>query len=244
MPLVVDQLQLWIIGVKWAGLDPSRLWLRIPTPVRDNFSTMLEAILKGELECLSLALEKYHGDDPEIAKCHIRYWTEDVYAGVYGRAYNRKLLKHAVIDRWAFQDWCERCSIPLPEFWFPLGWTEYRWPEDDPPKTDAIVPAFTDSMGSALGEPPPELAEVEERVKKERAVTRFRIASQVIAEVIWKRRPETTIAAMVQHDLIQNYGGAKHYGDDAVRRWVKEVAPPDVSAKRGRPKKTNRTEDE
>lgn len=244
MPLVVDQLQLWTIGYKWAGLDSNRLWLRIPTPVRDNFSTLLEAILQGHMDCLTLALEKYHGDDPEIAKCHIRYWTEDVYAGVFGRSYNRKLLKHAVIDRWAFQDWCERRSITLPEFWFPPGWTEYRWPEDDPAGRDALVPASMNPEGSEPGEPPSNIADVEEDVKKSRNLTRFRIASQVIAEAIWKKNPETTIAAMVQHDLIQNYGGAGPYGDEAVRRWVKEVAPPEVSAKRGRPKKKNSTEDE
>lgn len=131
MPLVVDQLQLWTIGFKWAGMDPSRLWGRIPGPVRDNFSTLLEAILLGQLECLTLAQEKYAGDDPEIAKCHIRYWTENVYAGMFGKSYNRELLKHAVIERWAFQEWCERRTIPLPEFWFPPEWTDYRWPEQD-----------------------------------------------------------------------------------------------------------------
>jgi len=57
MLLVVDQLQLWTIGFKWAGLDPSRSWLRIPTPVRDNFSTLLEAILQQHLDCLTLAPE-------------------------------------------------------------------------------------------------------------------------------------------------------------------------------------------
>jgi hypothetical protein len=82
-------------------------------------------------ECLPLASEKYTGDDPELAKCHIRYWLEDVHAGISGTHYNRRLLKWAVIERAAFHDWCERRAIPLPAFWFRPGWTDYRWRKDD-----------------------------------------------------------------------------------------------------------------
>ncbi|OIQ77923.1 hypothetical protein GALL_403820 [mine drainage metagenome] len=171
MPLVVDQLQLWTVGFKWAGLNPNRLWLRIPTPVRDNFSTLLEAILKGELECLTLNLEKYHGDDPDIAKCHIRFWIEDVYACIFGRACNRKLLKHAVIERYAFQDWCERRTVPLPEFWFPPGWTDYRWPEDDPSGVDTTaIPATLEQSFPESGESAPVADSVEDGAKKLRDV--------------------------------------------------------------------------
>lgn len=242
MPLVVDQLQLWTVGFKWAGLDPNRLWPRIPTTVRDNFSTLMEAILCQHLDCSTLITEKYYGDDPEIAKCHIHYWLDDVYAAAHTLEYNRKLLRWAVIERGAFRDWCERRTIPLPEFWFPLGWTDYRWQEDDPSVPASSAPVPIDQAVSESESPTLE-SEVDGGNKKVRNVTRFRTASQVIAEAIWKQKPETTIADMVKHDIIQNYGGAKSYGDEAVRRWVKEVAPPEVSAKRGRPKKVNPTEE-
>ena len=244
MPLVVDQLQLWTIGFKWADLDLNKSWLRIPAPARDNFSTLLEAILQGQLACSTLALEKYHGDDRGVASLHIRFWIDDVYAGIFGQYYRRKLLKHAVIDRWAFRDWCDSRSIPLPDFWFPQGWTDYRWPEDDFPSAVEVQLPSTTFGGPTLASTPLAPTDDEDANKSIRSVARFRIASQVIAEAIWKQQPETTIAAMVQHDLIQNYGGAKTYGDEAVRRWVKEVAPAEVSAKRGRPKKQNLTEDE
>ena len=247
MPLVVDQLQLWTIGFKWAGLDPHRPWLRIPTPVRDNFSTLLEAILEGRLHCLTLALEKYSGDDSEIAECHIRYWLDDVYAGMFDQSYNRKLLKHAVIEREAFQDWCERCTIPLPEFWFPPGWTEYRWPSEDfepIPKEPLASPAEPTLEPTSELEPHVQ-AEPTELVKpKLKPVQLATIVSQEIAKVIWKEEPDKTIAAMVKDDRIQKYGSGQYYSEEVVRRWVKAVAPDDVSAKRGRPKKTNPTEDE
>jgi hypothetical protein len=40
------------------------------------------------------------------------------------------------------------------------------------------------------------------------------------------------------------YGGGQYYSEEVVRRWVKDVAPPEVSAKPGRPKKKMPTEDE
>lgn len=243
MPVVVDQLSLWTIGFKWAGLDPNRFWIRIPSSARDYFSTLLEAILSQHLDCTTLSSEKYAGDDKLIAMAHIRYWLDDVYAGIGGHYYNRKLLKWATVDRSSFQDWCERRSIPLPEFWFPAGWTEYRWQEDDNPKPSPEIPLTSEELATAPLKPP-SLARGEEYPTKLRDVARFRIASQVIAEAIWRQKPEMTIAAMVQNELIQNYGGAKHYGEESVRRWLKEVAPAEVSAKRGRPRKQNPTEHE
>ena len=251
MPLVVDQLQLWTIGFKWAGLNPNRVWLQIPPPVRDNFSTLLEAVLQEHLECPTLASEKYDGDDPEAAKFHIRYWLDNVYDCIHGSNYDRKLLKWAVIERSAFQDWCERRTIPLPEFWFPPGWSDYRRPEYDAPTADpipvddmpALVPdvagvdesAEAPALRSPTQEPPP---------KELRDNQIARIASQQVARVIWKEEPDKTIAAMCKDERVLKYGGAQYYVEEVVRRWLKEVAPAEVSAKRGRPKKPNPTEDE
>lgn len=243
MALVVDQLTLWTIGFKWAGLDVRRNWLRLPEKVCDNFSTLLEAILSEHLECLTLASEKYTGEDPEVAKCYIRYWLDDVYAGINGSNYSRKLLKWAVVDRSSFQDWCDRRTIPLPEFWFPPGWTDYRWPEYDPrgaaeegPATAAAIPdaAQLDAPAGPGGTPPKEL--------RDNQIAR--IASQRIASVIWKDHPDLTIAAMCKEDLVLKYGGAQYYAEEVVRRWIKEVAPSEVSAKRGRPKKKSPTQEE
>lgn len=80
MLLVVDRLQLQVVGFKWADLDPNRLWFRISAPVRENFSTLRSEILNFHLDCMTLGAEKYEGDDTEIAKCHVRYWLDDIYA--------------------------------------------------------------------------------------------------------------------------------------------------------------------
>ena len=265
MPLVVDQLQLWTVGFKWAGLDPNRLWLRIPAPVQENFSTLLSEILNLHLDCMTLEPEKYEGDDPEIAKAHVRFWVDDIYAAIQGQRFNRELLKWAVIDRSAFQDWCERRSIPLPEFWFPPGWSDYRWPEDAPPPQQEVPAAPltaeiptppTETASEAPATPP--TVDVEPPVVpsfiftspeddptlKWRACQRSRVACQVIAEALWKANPTMTIAAMSKNELVRTYGQSAHYSQETVYDWVKVVAPLEVREKRGRPKKQNPSEDE
>ena len=237
MPIVVDQLSIWTIGFKWAGLDPRRLWIRLPEAARDNFSTLLEAVLSEHLDCMTLLSEKYSGDDPEMAKCHIRFWLDDVYAAIHGTHYNRTLLKWAIVERGAFQDWCNRRTVPLPEFWFPAGWTDYRWPEFDPrgvPELPGEPPAVNAAPSEAFanGALPKDL--------RDNQIAR--IASQQIARVLWKDHPDKTISAMCKEDLVQKYGGAQYYAEEVVRRWLKEVAPAEVSAKRGRPKKKTSTE--
>lgn len=57
---------------------------------------------------------------------------QGIYLCIQGHRFNRKLLRHAAVDRYDFKLWCERRDIPLPEFWFPPSWKlEYELPEDD-----------------------------------------------------------------------------------------------------------------
>lgn len=254
MPLVVDQLSLWTIGFKWADLDVRGAWLPIPAAARDNFSTLLEAILKDHLVCETLDQKKWDGVDREVAPFHIRHWIDDINAAIRGEYYSRKLLLHAVIERFQFKDWCERCSIPLPEFWFPTGWTDYRWPfEDD--EDDGIgngidskhlqaAPGLAVPAGSAA-QPEAGLAasEISAREMEPRPNQKARVACEVIATEIWKDEPDKTIADMCRDDRILKLGGARWYDAETVRRWIQRVAPAEVSAKRGRPRKKNPSEE-
>lgn len=239
MPLVVDHLQLWTVGFKWAGLDPDRLWVRIPPDVKDLFSTMLEAILSDHLGCMTLAPEKWDGKDPELAPFYVRYWLDDIHAAIGRQRYKRKLLRHAVLDRHDFREWCERCSISLPEFWFPSGWTDYRYPEEDEvseqaPRQnvdpDPLAAALASSAPTVDGSPP--AAQGQDLRPSQKA----RIACQVIATNIWRFEPDRTIASVCKDERLK-LGDAGYFEEVTVRRWVQEVAPAPVSARRGRPKK-------
>lgn len=235
MALLNGELNAWEIAFRWAGLDPDRIWIRLPLGARDNFRTLMHAILHGHLDCESLSLEKYYGDDRVEASLHIRYWLDDVHACIAGQEFDRKLLKHAYIDRSAFQEWCERRNVPLPEFWFPAGWNiNYKWLDEGAMVEDEQRPA--DSRTSS------HLEKTDSKGLK--PSQKACIASQQIASVLWKDEPTRTIASVCKDELILKFGGGRHYEEETVRSWVKAAAPPEVSQKRGRPSKKNPAGDE
>ena len=229
MSLVNDELSVWEIGFRWAGFDARSWRVRLPLLVCDNFRLLMDAILNCHLRCETLSAEKYQGNDKDETRFYIRYWLEDVYACIEGRKFNRELLKWALIGRTEFADWCERRKIPLPEFWFPSGWAmEYDW------RQESLIDG-----GQALSSEPEVEGESDDQgsSNKLRTVQRRTIAAQVVAGSLWAANPETTIADMVKSEIIQELCGAKYYGEEAVRRWLQKVAPPEVSAKKGRPPK-------
>lgn len=87
----------------------------------------------------------------------------------------------------------------------------------------------------------PEEGEVIE--KKLRVNQRVRVAAQVVAEKLWKEHPQMLIADMLKHEFVRKACGAGYFSDEVVRRWLSEVAPPEVSARVGRPRKKNPTEE-
>ncbi len=231
MALLNDSLSVWEIGFRWARHDPGRWWWRIPLPIRDNFRVLMDAILQAHLECVSLSMRKGPSEDFDLPpEFFIRYHLDDVEACIAGQTFNRKLLRFAQIERPAFQDWCERHAIPLPEFWFPPGWSDYRWPGDDPEDAakgeEGVAPAVAASP-----------AEDQDRPGL-RPVQRAKIASQQIALALWKveENKGLTIKAMAERDEIQRLGGAAYWELEVVQRWLSEVDPRDPSKKRGRRK--------
>src|SRR5450755_1375303 len=130
MALLNEQLSLWEISFRWAGLDADRLWLRVPLNVRDNVRTLVDAILRMHLSCMTLSIEKWTPESDAPPEFFIRHHLDDVYACIAGKAIPRKLLRFALVDRWDMYLWCGRQGVPLPEFWFPPGWKlAYEWPE-------------------------------------------------------------------------------------------------------------------
>jgi hypothetical protein len=226
MALLTEWLTVWEIAFRWAGKDPGRAWLRLPLEVRDNFRLLMQAILHSQLDCDTLSMNKWSPEDGDDMQPHfIRYHLREVEECVYGIRYDRSLMRWARVERWAYMRWCEGQGIPLPEFWFPPGWhVSYQWPKEageSDESTDATARPQTRSL-----------------------YQRRCVACQLIAEAIWKEKPETTIAAMVNDPLIRNYGGARFQNEEVVRRWLSAVAPAGVKAKRGRPTKKKGTEPE
>lgn len=240
MPLLIDELSVWDISFRWAGYDPRKFYIRLPLEVENYARTLIDAIHNALLSCESITLEKRQFDKDE-KKFSFYYWADDFFATTSGQHVSRELLKWAQINRYDFMQWCERMNAPLPEFWFPRDWNlNYELPENE------LAPghwyelqywaederkAYLDSLCKSQTS-----KEIQSDIKT-RPNQEARIACQHIACAIWRLEPDRTIASIVKDPLIQEYGGAKFYVDDTVRVWVQQVAPKEVSAKRGRPRK-------
>lgn len=230
MALLNEQLSVWEIGFRWAGHDPARRWWRIPLPVRDNFRALMDAILRAQLECRNISMEKGPSKDfdapPEF---FVRYHLQEIEDCIEGKRFDKRLLRWAEIERWAFRQWCERRGMPLPEFWFPAGWgSDYQWPDDSEESAAGAGGATVQSTSNAesVG---PDLGGL-------RPVQRARIACQQIASVLWKAEPTLTIKAMSEREEIQRLGGGAYWEPEVVQRWLSEADPRDQTKKRGRRK--------
>lgn len=224
MPLLSDHLSVWEIGFRWAWLNPYANYFTLPLAARDNFRLMIDSIWQGELECDTLSTRKWkEGDGEEMRPFFMRHHWAKIEDCITGKSPDRKLLKWAVIGRGEMEAWCKGRGIPLPEFWFPAGWkSSFEWPNYDEPEPD--------SDGSHPKEP--------------NAQAKTRIACQEIAKAIWREQPSTTIADMIKNPHVQRLGGAAHFTEEPVRRWLSAVAPGEVKGKPGRPrKKTPRSDD-
>jgi len=222
--LLSDSLTVWDIAFRWAAKDPDRYWFRLPADVRDNCRLLVDAVLKGELPCITLRLEKWQPEDgEEYRNTFIRHHWGALEDCLAGKSYDKKFLQHGLISRYEFYQWCVGWGIEPPAFWFPPG-AKLGFEPKRP-----------------LGDP--ETDEDEPNKRSGRPAQRARVACQVIAGNLWKGKPDMTIAAMVKHEAIQQLGGGAHYAEQVVRRWVKEAAPTEVREKRGRPAKKKGTPD-
>jgi hypothetical protein len=220
MPLLSNELSVWEIAHRWAGFDPAQFKPWLPLAVKDYCRILMDAILSGEIDSIMLRLDKWKPEDgEENQKFFIRYYMDDVYLCIWGKKFNRTMLKQASIDRYEMKQWCEFHTIPLPEFWFPPGWGySYEWARRD----DELE----------RGNPISDLDDAAIRPS-----TVAKVTCQKIARGLWKDHPTMTIADMVKQPMIQQYGGAANYTDSTVREWLSAAAPSEVKNKRGRPRK-------
>jgi hypothetical protein len=252
MALDTEELSVWDIAFRWVGHDPAQYRLRLPLLVRDNFRVLMNAILSGEIICPTLCLDKLPSGSKADPRYYVRTHIDDVYACIHGTKFNRKLLKWATLERSNFLEWCSCRGIIPPEFWFPPGWKhEYESPDGirpglvvrhKEPSDDNTIASFSydwperesEIDGEAIDEAPEEAS-----ISALRRNQAAKIACQQIATAIWQKDPARRIAEVIRDDLIQEYGGAKYFNDDTIREWIKVVAPKEVRARRGRPRKEN-----
>lgn len=222
MALLNEDLSVWEIGFRWAGLDPDRYWWRIPLPVRDNFRILVDAIWHAHLES-NISMEKRGpGHEHVPPEFFIRHHVDAINNCVRGKRYPRMLLQFMRVERWSFHIWCQRRNIPLPEFWFPPSWNiDYQWPDNDEP------------------EPSNSAESIEEQRVRLAKWHRIQMACQQVALSIWAKEPNLTIKEVAWRKEIQGLAGGSEAELETVEGWISKVDRRDPSKKRGRKRKNN-----
>lgn len=249
MATIADELSVWEISFRWAECDPDRFCLAYPLEVKDNFKLLMAAVLAGEIFCETLILARRPSDSKSDHSYYIRTHINDVYDCIGGISYKKKLLKWAIISRDDFKEWCERRSIPLPEFWFPPGWKyEFEEPEFGTRALWASHMEPDEPGGFAVRFEIPDEVITTNNISVSRSSDhdlesptltdskKAKLCAQQIAIQLWREFPDRTIAEMSRDEIILKYSGAANYQSGLVK-WLREVAPQNVKGKPGRPRK-------
>lgn len=246
MPTLSRSLSVWDIAHRWAGYDPDTFRLRLPLVVKDYARLLFDEILEGRLFCETLIQVKRPSHSKADPRYYIRSHLDDINMCIWGKRYKRSLMKWAEIPRDEFEEWCERYSIPLPEFWFPPGWNRsYESPWHGPRALWVyhIEPVEPGGVSFGFDVPKPDEAEPTDETpapadpENLRHNQKTKLLVQHMATQLWKEHPDRTIAEMAQDKDLLSYCDAGRYTTGAMRKWLRPVAPHHIKNRRGRPRK-------
>lgn len=237
MPLLDDSLSVWEIGFRWSGINPDALLYRIKTPptaVKDTIRMVLRAIAHGDLYCSSLPCDPQL--DSMLSDWHEQQWNllDDVLDE--GR-YDREFLKRHTVWRWEFAQWCDKCGIPFPEFWFPSGWKtdEPGYPKAlSIPSSDKGEAAHTDKTSAA------EMA-TQKRPSEEAKEYAIQFAAKAREKLPLIKNPD--IIEGLQRDKNFRAIAGREYSYKHILGWIRHLDPKlekrkkRVSATRNTPEK-------
>lgn len=224
MPLLDDNLSLWKISFRWAGLDPDSLKYRfyIPTAVKDNVRLLTQAIITNVLWCKSLRPDPLLGPDSDQE----RIQAEKFYACQAGTRYHQDFLESHTIYRSDFAHWCNRLGIPFPEFWFPTGWVIHELDEKDRlADMDTREPENTFLV--TKDEPSQEASG--KRVDTNEEIWK---PARVAAQTIWAQNQSLTIMDVVKQIKATPALKASSFSESAIRKHIADLSP--IPGKAGR----------
>ncbi|HEY9269274.1 MAG TPA: hypothetical protein VIO39_07495 [Methylotenera sp.] len=217
MPLLDDNLTLWKISFRWAGLDPDALKYRfyIPTSVKDNIRLLTQAIITNVLWCKSLRPDPLLAPDSNIERIR----ADKFYDCFARNKYDHDFLKSHTIYRSDFALWCNRLGIPFPEFWFPAGWVVHELNEKDwLAETDTRKPENTVLVINRE----PILKLSGKRVDAKEEVWK---PARVAAQTIWDQEKSLTISDVVRRIKSNTALKASSLTESAIRKHIADLSP-------------------
>lgn len=233
MPLTDDSLTIWKVSFRWAGLNPDSLKYHffIPSDAKENMRLLLTSVLKNELYCTSLKPKQLlkHAtalDQSNLTKLNniISDWK-----------YDRDFLKIHYINRDDFAHWCNRNSIPFPEFWFPPGWAinelkQQDWLLFENPE---LADIYTNTEPLLIENKTTASLQKKNASKNEELWEPTIIA----ARTIWSQDKSLTTAEVINQIKGMNHLKAAAFSESAIRKHIAKLSP--TQGKPGRKPKKN-----
>jgi hypothetical protein len=218
MPLLDDNLSIWKISFRWAGLNPDAIKYRfyIPHVVKDNMRFILSEVIGNGLFCRPLQQKTLFAratpkDEENLTKIShiISDWK-----------YDRRLLKNYSIYRSEFSHWCNRSGIPFPEFWFPTGWTIHELNH-----IDLLIhenPELKDTFQTA--KPFTEITKPKQGKRNDASEDIWKPA-KIAAQTIWSQNKAISIAGVVQKIKEMPELKASSLSASAIRKQIAHLSP-------------------
>lgn len=224
MPLLDENLSLWKISFRWAGLNPDSLRYRfyIPHTVKDNMRLLLNAIMCNSLFCRSLQPKFLFKKDNARDQKNL----DRLHDVISDSRYDRNFMQSHYVWRADFAHWCNRLGMPFPEFWFPVGWTIHELSHldmlihENPELEDAFLPSseFNPINNQTIKSPD----------GKEDIWSPLVIAAQTI----WADDKALHIADVVRKIKAMKHLKASAFSESAIRKHIRSHSP--TPGKRGR----------
>lgn len=220
-------MSIWEVGHRWAGFDPDETSLHnLPKDVRVKLRELLSA-LHSSLNLLDMSGEEELDRYIPLAKLEIpnkACLRADEH--LHKRHFPKKDLDSFYIRKTEFEKWCLIQAWPLPTFWFGEDEIEYH----------NVQAKKHYSVDLTKGTP-----ETKSKTPKLTPAQQDKLSCQCIAVKLWSKHPDMRIADMIKESDILIDGNGKLYTAKTLRKWVGEVASDKIRARRGRPRKDEKS---
>ena len=223
MPLLDDNLSIWKISFRWAGLNPNHFKYRffIPQDVKDNMRLVLNAIYSNSLFCRGLQpkllLQQSNSRDQNN--------LNNLHDVISDYNYDRNFLLSYSIWRADFAHWCNRSAIPFPEFWFSKEWTIHELSQ-----LDMLIIENPDLAD--IYHAPPKSEKTKSSTNSPIEINDYWYPSIIAAQTIWSQDKSLSIADVIRKIKAMPELKASYLTESAIRKHIKHLSP--IPGKPGR----------
>ena len=144
--------------------------------------------------------------------------------------FNKGDLEKVHLDRPGLLEMCDKNGLEPPTFWFTHSELESYKESQSMQDNDSTDEPLSNSGRLRQDK-------IEEFWNRLAPNQKSRLLCRSIAKALWSEDETLTIADIIKHEAIQQYGDGRYYKNkDTIRDWIKDLDPRSPEEKTGRPK--------